>query len=103
MKTCILRGVPSSLRQDGWWLDPYTRARPTPDQPHAARNANRYALHALLLGVLIAVSQVTVVPQPPETRSLATHGRCGTPGDLGFHAAHDLRSLGASTQQGTPL
>lgn len=100
MKTCILRGVPSSLRQDGWWLGPIAPARPPQRPPRAAQNPRRYALHALLLVALIALSQGPWVSTPtvPETPMA-----CGGTGNLGFHAAHDLRSLEAVAQQGTPL
>ncbi len=100
MKTCILRGVPSSLRQDGWWLDPITPARVPTHPPHAAQNPRRYAFHALLLGALIALAQV---PWPAEPTPIAAPLACGGTGDLGFHAAHDLRSLAPSAEQGTPL
>ncbi len=96
MKTCILRGVPSSLRQDGWWLGPTSPAGPPKTPPRAAQNPRRYALHALLLGVLIAVAQV---PWPSGATSVA----CNVGGDLGFHAAHDLRSLEEIKHFGTPL
>ncbi|WP_306114677.1 MULTISPECIES: hypothetical protein [unclassified Roseovarius] len=100
MKTCILRGVPSSLRQDGWWLGPITPARVPPHPPHAAQNPRRYALHALLLGGLIALSQGPWAAAP-DTADVPL--ACGNLGDLGFRAAHDLRSLAPSAEQGTPL
>ena len=99
MKTCILRGVPSSLRQDGWWLDPMTRSTPHPHQPRAAQNPGRYALHALLLAGLIALTQMPGLSDLPTAPPVACQGV----DNLGFHAAHDLRSLGTAPQQGTPL
>lgn len=99
MKTCILRGVPPSLRQDGWWLGPITHTGPGPDQPHAAQNPRRYALHALLLAGLIAVAQMPGLAEPGAAPVTA----CGGPDNLGFHAATGLRSLAAVPQRGTPL
>ena len=96
MKTCILRGVPSSLRQDGWWLGPMSPAGPETNPPRAAQNPRRYALHALLLGALIAVAQL---PWPSSATPLACH----TDRHLGFHAAHDLRSLEETHLFGTLL
>ncbi|MEO3413381.1 hypothetical protein AAFO92_01860 [Roseovarius sp. CAU 1744] len=100
MKTCILRGVPSSLRQDGWWLGPIAPARVAANPPRAAQNPRRYALHALLLGTLIALSQGpwATTPDLPGVPMA-----CGEMGDLAFHAARDLRSLEVSAQQGTSL
>ena len=100
MKTCILRGVPPSLRQDGWWLGPITSTGPTPDQPHAAQNPRRYALHALLLAGLMAVTQLPGLSDPHTTPVAVA---CGDVDELGFHAATGLRSLQAVPQQGTPL
>ena len=91
MKTCILRGVPSSLRQDGWWLGPIAPARVPPHPPRAAQNPGRYTLHALLLGGLIALSQG---PWATGAETAAASPVCGGQGDSGFHAAHGLRSVG---------
>ncbi len=103
MKTCILRGVPSSLRQGGWWLDPFTRKRPSPDQPCAAQNPNRYALHAMLLGGLIAVSQLPPLSDRSALSPALQHTACETIDSLGFHAVHDLRSFGTMSQLTKPL
>lgn len=100
MKTCILRGVPSSLRQDGWWLDPVTRTTPHQRQPRAAQNTGRYALHALLLAGLIALTQM---PGLGARAAAPSPVACQGVENLGFHAARDLRSLEAAPQQGTPL
>ena len=103
MKSCILRGVPSSLKQDGWWLDPITRVAPSPDQPHAAQNPIRYSLHALLLAGLIGLTQMPGVPDGSSRALAPVPVACSIENDLGFHAARDFRSLEAAQQQGTPI
>ena len=82
MKTCILRGVPPSLRQDGWWLGPITSTTgPAEEQPRAAQNPRRYALHALILAGLIAVAQMPGLDDPlPAPVTTA----CGGPGRFGL-------------------
>lgn len=102
MKPSILRGVPSSLRQDGWWLDPIIRGRPAPDRPHAAQNSRRYILHTLLLALLIAVAQAPMLTNATDPAPSPGAVACGSSKDLGFHAAAGLRSLAAFPQQGTP-
>ena len=99
----ILRGVPSSLKKDGWWLDPITRVAPSLDQPHAAQNPGRYALHALLLAGLIGVTQVPGVLGVAGGTSASAPVACSIENDLGFHAARDFRSLETAQQQGTPI
>ncbi len=103
MKTCIRRGVPRCLRQDGWWLDPITFAGPTPDRLHAVPTPRRYALHALVLAGLIAIAQVPGLSDATEMHPATHKATCAGGAFLHFHATDALRSLPAAPQQGTPL
>ena len=103
MKTCIRRGVPQCLRQDGWWLDPITLAGPTPDRLQAVPTPRRYALHALVLAGLIAIAQVPGLSDAPEMHPATSEVSCADEDFLHFHAAGAFRSLAPLPQQGTPL
>ena len=107
MKNCILRGVPSSLRQDGWWLGPITPTGPKSSQSRAAQNPSlttrRYALHALLLAGLIVITQLPGLSDETTLSATPVATVCGGNDVLGFHAASGLRSLAPALQQDTAL
>ena len=107
MNNCILRGVPSSLRQDGWWLGPITPVKLAAIRPRAAQNlpggTRRYALQAILLAGLIALTQLPGVSKSPEVGELGVTRACSGAEDLDFRAAPGLRSFVPVSQQGVTL
>lgn len=103
MKNCILRGVPPSLRHDGWWLGPITPREPGTSQPGVAQKSGRYAVHALLLAGLIVISQLPVLSESPSGSEATVAHVCSGAEVLDFHAATGLRSFGSVSQRGVAL
>lgn len=94
MKPHILRGVPPSLKQDGWWLDPF--ARPGTGKGHGPRAL--YMLHSALLAGLIAVTQLPAASGAATGQPSPQVTACTQSGLWGFHAALRSRSLPAALQ-----
>ena len=95
MKSRTLHGVPSSLKQDGWWLGPITRRNQPRSKTRNPQKSARYTIHTLLLAGLLAVAHLSVfqdTPNQPSTFSCNSHSK------MGYDDGQELRSLTGLTK-----
>lgn len=71
MKHLTLRGVPDSIRQDGWWLEPFEIRHP-PARPRRSRRHNGALTLALGLSILTALAVSDMGAAPAEEGFSAT-------------------------------
>ncbi len=98
MKTFLVRGVPASIQQDGWWMDGLIHCRP-PNPPDTPSKANRNRMERpLSLVALIALSDVLlwgVVPGLCDDQSGPYAPYAADWREWGFRDWRTLRSLAA--------